>query len=358
MSTKGSVTAGIEKFPNTHIWVDSCAKSDLEYALSLGAVGATTNPVIVGKVLKQELPQWEDRIRALVEAGDGATEEDIAWQLIREMGLRSSGMLMPTFEKSGGRCGRVSMQTNIKNYRNTAKMVEQAVGFHALAENMQVKMPGSPEGVAAIEETTYRGVSVNATVVFSVCQAVAVAEAVERGLTRRREEGLPWEHMTPVCTIMIGRVDDWLKEAVKADNSSVRPEILEWAGVAVFKHAYEVFQKKGYTTRLLTAAYRNRYHWSEFLGGDVCMTITRDYIQSFDASGFVPEAAMDRPVDPAYLSELLELKEFRKAYDEDGMKPEEYIHYGPFVVCLKGFLAGYDDLLQLVRSFMLGKAAR
>ncbi|MEN4012410.1 MAG: transaldolase family protein [Bellilinea sp.] len=83
-------------------------------------------------------------------------------------------------------------------------MVEQAVHFDSLAANMQVKLPVTAAGVAAIEEVTYRGVNINATVCFSVPQAIAVAEAVERGLRRCEAQGIIVDKMSPVCTIMVG----------------------------------------------------------------------------------------------------------------------------------------------------------
>lgn len=342
-------------FPQTHMWCDSCAEDDLKWGIDHGIVGATTNPVIVGSVLKKELPMWEDRIRELF-GQPGITEDEVAWQLIQEMGMRGAKLLEPLFEESQGKYGRLSIQTNIKNYKNTDKMVEQAVGFSGLAPNMQVKMPASPAGIKAYEEATYQGVNINATVSFSVAQAVQVAEAVERGLERRRREGLPTEQMTPVCTIMIGRIDDWLKKVVKRDNVVIDPECLEWAGVAVFKHAYEIFMKRGYKTRLLTAAYRNHYAWSAFMGGSVSMTLTRYYLEQVEKSGMDVKETMGEPVAEALVAQLKEkLPDFVRAYEEDGMKVEEFEHYGAFIICLEGFFKGYDDLLQMIRPYEFGK---
>ena len=343
-----------EKYPNTQVWVDSCAKADLEYGISIGAVGATTNPVIVSQVLQKELPEWEDTIRGLFADHPAATEDEVAWMLIEKMGLRGCELLRPAYEASQGQCGKISMQTNIKYYHDWEKMADQAAYFNSLAPNIQVKMPISEAGLKAFEEATYRGVSVNATVSFSLAQAVALAEAVERGLKRREAEGLDTAHMTPVCTIMLGRIDDWLKKAVARDGLAVKPEALEWGGVAVFKKAYQIFKARGYRTRLLTAAYRNLYHWSELIGGDVSMTITSKYLKMFDKSDVEIRNTMDDPVPACWLEELLKLKEFRRAYEEDGMTPAEYEHYGAFITCLEGFFKGYETLLQLIRPYQFG----
>ena len=101
---------------------------------------------------------------------------------------------MPVFEREKGRKGRISLQTNPTFYRNSDAIVEQAIRFDNLAPNIQVKIPASAAGITAIEEVTYRGINVNATVCFTVPQAIAVAEAVERGMRRaqRREKRQQW----------------------------------------------------------------------------------------------------------------------------------------------------------------------
>ena len=98
-------------------------------------------------------------------------------------------MLLPVFEAHKGKNGRLSIQTDPRLYRDTEAIVRQAVHFSGLAPNMIVKIPVTKAGIPAIEEATFAGVSINATVSFTLPQAIAVAEAVERGLTRREKEG-------------------------------------------------------------------------------------------------------------------------------------------------------------------------
>lgn len=351
---KGKLHETACKFPMTDIWNDSCAVSELEYALERGAVGATTNPIIVGNVLRQELPMWTDRINELIATMNTATEDEIAWKLIEEMGVRGAKMLQPTFEKFKGKKGRLSMQTNAKFYRSAEKMTEQALYFNSLAPNMQIKMPVSQEALQAFEDVTYGGASINATVCFTVPQAIAVAEAVERGLKRREKEGLPVDTMSPICTIMIGRTDDWMKDYVKLHNVDINPEYLEWAGIAVMKNAYKIFKERGYRCRLLTAAYRNLYHWSEFVGADISMTIPHGWQEKINACDMEVVSRIDDPVDPEIVQTMLDkIPDFGKAYLADGMKPEEFASYGAFVKTLKSFLAGYDSLISLIRDFMI-----
>lgn len=354
MDYKGKLHETVLKFPNTDIWNDSCAKEELEYALERGAVGATTNPIIVGDVIKKEMDLWKDVILQMIQDMPSATEEDIAWALIERIGEERATMLLPIFERNHGLKGRLSMQTNPKYYRNAQKMVEQTLHFNTLGDNMQVKMPVSAAGLEAMEEVTYRGVSINATVSFTLPQAVAVAEAVERGLKRREAEGLPCDTMAPICTIMIGRLDDWLKVYVDKNDIVVDPEALEWAGVAVFKKAYALFKERGYRTRLLTAAYRNHHHWSALIGGDLSMTIPHSWQKKINESSIPVEKTIDIPVKQAYLTELLEkVPDFRRAYEEDGMQPEEFVSYGAFQATIKKFIEGYEALLGTIRQMMI-----
>ncbi|MEM9424712.1 MAG: transaldolase family protein, partial [Spirochaetota bacterium] len=169
----------VESTP-TDLWNDSCSKEELIYSIEHGASGATTNPTIVTGVLKKELHLWEEGIRELVRTLPEATEVDIAWRLNEEMALAGGRLLLPIFEKSGGKKGRISIQTNGQYYRSAQLLSEQARYFESLAPNIMVKMPATQAGIAAMEEATYHGCNINATVCFTLPQSLAVAEAVER----------------------------------------------------------------------------------------------------------------------------------------------------------------------------------
>jgi transaldolase len=338
----------------TDYWNDSCSVEELTYALERGAVGATTNPNIVLNVLSKEMHLWSDRIYAIIAENPTWSESDVAWKLIEEMAAHGASLLQPTWQRHDGRKGRLSIQTNPMFYRNWEAIVAQARHFDTLAPNMQVKMPVTKAGVRAIEESTYHGVNVNATVSFTVPQAIAVAEAVERGLNRRAAEGHDISHMAPVCTIMIGRTDDWMKVVAKRDNIAIDPDYLNWAGIACFKNAYRIWQERGYRVRLLAAAYRHLGHWSELIGGDIVLTIPYDWQLKINASDIPVVARMGNPVDAAIVEALYDqIPDFRRAYDPDGLAVEEFDGYGATVRTLRAFIQAAHDLMGVVREFML-----
>lgn len=338
----------------TCLWNDSATLSELTYSLEHGAVGATCNPVIVLDALKKETHLWSARIRQLAEERPAATENEIGWAVVQEISRTRAELLRSVFYQHGGRNGRLSIQTDPRYYRDPDRLVQQGLSFHELAPNMIVKIPATRAGIAAIEELTYRGVSINATVCFSLPQCVSVAEAVERGLLRREKERRDISHIGSVCTIMVGRLDDWLKVVADKQDIVLDPGHLEWAGVAVFKKTYAIFQQRGYRIRLLSAAFRNHMHWSELIGGDVVISPPYRWQVRFNNSGISVESRIDIPVNAEITSELSsKFADFRRAYNEDGLSLTEFDSYPPTVRTLRQFVEACHELDARVRDLTL-----
>jgi transaldolase len=339
---------------STCLWNDSAVESELKYSIEHGGVGATCNPVIVLDVLKKEPKLWNDRIRVLVKEMPTATEDQIAWRLVEEISALRAKLLKPIFDEQRGKNGRLSIQTDPHYYRDSVAMLKQAKRFSELAPNMIVKIAVTQAGVAAIEEATYHGVSINATVCFTTPQCIAVAEAVERGLNRRVKEGREIASISPVCTIMVGRLDDWLKVVAEKKNIIVDPGYLEWAGVAVFKTTYKIFRQRGYRMRLLSAAFRNHMHWSEMIGGDVVISPPCKWQMRFNESDVPVSPRIDTPVDAKVLQQLTaKFADFGRAYREDGLSPAEFDTFGPTVRTLRQFIEACHELAGHVRDIML-----
>jgi transaldolase len=338
----------------TKLWNDSCSIEELTESLKHGAVGATCNPVIVETVLKQEWDNWKNRIPEIIKENPTFCEDEIAWYLIEEMSAKASKLLLPVFEKEKGKNGRLSVQTDPRNYRSAEKILAQAVRFSNLAPNIIVKIPVTQAGISAIEEATYMGISINATVSFTLPQAIAVAEAVERGLSRREKEGKEIESMGPVCTLMVGRLDDWLKVVADKENIIANPDVLDWAGVAVMKKAYRIYMERGYRLRLLSAAFRNHRHWSEFIGGDVVISPPWQWQKRYNASDIEVKNRIDTPVEPEIIEELeRKFVDFRKAYSEDGLTIPEFDKYGATRRTLQQFCQATSNVIHMMRDLMI-----
>ncbi len=338
----------------TSLWNDSASVSELEYAIDHGAVGATCNPVIALTVAKQDMDYWRDRILAMISEMPLATEDEIGWRLVEEVSKRGAELLLPIFERHKGKNGRLAIQTDPRYYRNAGAIVRQALDFSRLMPNMIVKIPVTDAGIKAVEEATAEGVSVLATVCFTVPQCIAVAEAVERGLKRRREAGKDTSSMAPICALMVGRLDDWLKVLAAREGIILDPGYLEWPGVAVFKKTYKLYRERGYSTRLLSAAFRNHMHWSEFIGGDVIISPPCKWQEKFNASDVAVIPRIDTPVDTEILRKLQDkFNDFNRAYDENGMTTVEFDSFGPTVRTLRQFIAACTELSFLIRDIMM-----
>jgi transaldolase len=338
----------------TCLWNDSASLEELTSSMEHGAVGATCNPSIVVEVLKKEMRFWKDRIPELIARMPTATESQIAWKVVEEMSIRGAALLRPVFDRHNGRNGRLSIQTDPRFWRDSAAIVRQALHFNGLAPNMIVKIPVTEAGIPAIEEATALGISINATVSFTLPQSIAVAEAVERGLARRERQGLDISTMGPVCTIMVGRLDDWLKVQADKMDITLDPGLLEWAGVAVFKKTYRIFRERGYRLRLLSAAFRNHMHWSEFIGGDVVISPPYRWQVRFNSSDVPVIPRIDNPVDPEIVGELSrKLPDFLRANSEGGLSLPEFDSFGPTRRTLRQFCAGCHELECQTREFLL-----
>lgn len=335
-------------------WNDSCDLRELAEAVAHGAVGATSNPVIVAAAVEGDKARWVPVIHDLIEENPDATEDEIAWKLIAEIGHEAAAILRPVFDASQGVDGYLSMQVNSKFYRSTVRMTEHGIELAALAPNIAIKVPATGAGLQSVYELTARGVRVNVTVSFTLAQALAAAEAIEQGLNQAARSGFDVENQHPYVTLMIGRLDDQLKRVCEREKSTLGRDAIEWAGVAVFKKAAALFQARKFRSTLLAAAYRNVQHWSEIIGPSVLQSIPYAKWREYHAGNVGAERTLERPVPAAIVRELsARFPDFNLAYDEQGLTIDEFASYEPTRHTLLQFNNGYAGLLALIRQEML-----
>lgn len=328
------------------LWNDSCDLDELSEAVERGAVGATSNPVIVSTVVKADPGTWNPRLQRLDRDHPGLSDEALAWKWVEAIAVMASRLLLPVFEHTQGAKGSLSVQVDPERARDPGKMIEQGRHLASLAPNLAVKIPLTRAGLIAIEELSAEGIRTNATVSFSVSQAIAAAEAMERGMQRCSGPAV-----TPYVTIMVGRVADHLKRLQDAEMILADPGVADWAGVAIFKEAHRLFHARGLRPTLLAAAYRHRRQWSELIGEGVIQSMPYKWWRAFDASDLPVGRTLEEPVPAPILEQLVRyFPDFVRAYDERGMQPEEFEHYGASVATLRQFQAGYRELVAHVAN--------
>lgn len=346
MAAGTTLLARVGRACPTVLWNESCSPRELAAALEQnGAAGAACDPLTVLEVLRREWDLWKDRIAQLVREHPEASETEIAARVTEEMAGKAAELLRPVFERSRGRDGRLAILADPKAYRNPAAILEQAKRLHRLGPNLMVQIPATRAGIAAIEEATGRGISVDATACLSLPQVLAVAAAVERGLAKREREGKDSAALGPVCTVQVGQLDDSLRCLADQDATLLTPGIVDWAGIAALKKACRLCRERGFRLRLKAAAFRTHLHWSEFVGGDLILAVPWEWQQRLNGSGLEGRPRMDAPVDPGIIAELRDkFPDFRRAYAEDGLAIGEFDTFGPVRRVLRQWCKGAVDL--------------
>jgi transaldolase len=216
--------------------------------------------------------------------------------------------------------------------------------FHNWAPNIAVKLPVTLAGLDVLEECIAEGITITATVSFTVPQVIAVAERHRRGAERARQNGI--QPGKCFAVIMIGRLDDYLRE-VAHDNKSHASEMdIQHAGLAATKRAYALYQERGYEAKLLVAALRGAYHLTELAGGDLIMSIAPPWQETFTTKDFPREERIGRCVPADVIDRLRTIPEFVRAYEPDGMAEEEFVTYGATQKTLTQFCEAGWKLLE------------
>jgi transaldolase len=304
-------------------WHDSADPDELDFGLAHAACGVTTNPVLTHRALTAQPDLWLERAGGLDPSMD-ATERAI--HLMRTVVRDAAAKLEPQYVASGGDLGYVCAQVSPVKAADRETMLDMARRYHRWAPNIAVKLPVTAAGLDVLEECVAEGITITATVSFTVPQVVVVAERHRRGAARARQAGITPGHCFAV--IMIGRLDDYIRDVAWDGKADVRETDIQQAGLAVSKRAYAIFRERKYEAVLLVAAARGTYHVTELAGADLIMSIHPRYQMLLLEPGILRELRIDLPIEPRVIDRLTSIPEFVRSYEPDGMAPEEFIGYG------------------------------
>lgn len=323
-------------------WHDSAVVSELDAAIENGACGLTTNPFLIASTLKAQPEFWTSVLPGVGAEiqGDARAEawtaQAVTYLANRVRPLRAGGAFQ----------GYCCAQTNPARPGDAEAMVAAAKRYGACSDNVVVKIPATRSGIEAIEECSAIGLNTCATVSFTVAQVLAVGEAVRRGHERARKNGV--QPGIGIAVLMVGRLDDYLRDVMADTRARATEEDIVWAGTAAIKRAYRIFRDRNYGCKLMPAAARGGYHITRLAGADMVMSVAPNIAQALaQESDCTPHVGEE--VDPAIIARLMEMPEFAKAYEPDGMKPEEFITFGScnrtldqFVQCGWNILRGLE----------------
>jgi transaldolase len=326
----------------TKWWHDSAEQGELQRGLERGAVGVTTNPLLANLALRKNRALWAAEIDAVL-AG-GLTGEAKAEALMRIVVTHTAEKLLPEFERSGGRSGFVCSQVNPARAGEREIMLAMARRYSRWMPNIAVKLPATAAGMDVLEDCIAEGITVTSTVNFTVPQVIAVGERHRRGAQRAAANGVAPGKCFAV--IMIGRLDDYLREVARDNGASAGESDIRQAGLAVTKRAYAIYQERGYQAVLLVAALRGPYHLTELAGADLIMSIHPSVQELFLAPDYPREERIGRAVPADVIDRLSQVSEFVRAYEPDGLRPAEFISYGVTQRTLAQFIEAGWRLLE------------
>ncbi len=307
----------------TIYWHDAVVRSGQLEAFANGAIGMTSNPFLVHKALSEDRAFWESSLAALPKGLRGDEKAEALTETVVGFFLRQS---LPLFETGQMCAGYVCAQTSPLHCGDAAYMVAQAKRYRAWGgENLMVKVPATRAGIEAFEECVAQGMNMAATISYTLPQVLAVAEAAERGKRRAAANGV--KPGLTAAVMMAGRLDDYLRDVAHDTCANVSESDITTAGIACMKKAYRLFTERRYSTFILPAGLRGARQVQEMAGARIIFSLSPEIAHLVPADAPQEERA-DIPVERDVLERLLTMKEFRKAYEEDGLSPDEFMTYG------------------------------
>jgi len=221
------------------LWLDNITRGLLvtgtlrHYIGELSVTGLTSNPTIFDQAIKNT-DFYNDAIRRKIR--EGKSGQDLFFEIALEDLTQAADLFRPIYDATGRVDGMASLEVSPLLVYDTAGSIKEATGLYARGKrpNLLIKIPGTAEGIPAIEESIFRGVPINVTLLFSRDQYVAAAEAYMRGIERRIAAGLG-PKIGSVASLFVSRWD-------KAVMGKVPAELQNRLGIAVAKQTYRAYR--------------------------------------------------------------------------------------------------------------------
>lgn len=221
------------------LWLDNITRELLadgtlrRYIAELSVTGLTSNPTIFDHAISKG-GAYDDAIRR--KTAEGKSGEELFFDLALEDLTRAADLFRPVHDRTGGVDGWVSLEVSPLLANDSARTIAAAAQLHARAEraNLFIKIPGTPEGVPAIEESILAGVPINVTLLFSADQYLAAAQAYMRGIERRLAAGLD-PRVDSVASLFVSRWDVAVQDAAPR-------ELRNRLGIAVARRTYKAYR--------------------------------------------------------------------------------------------------------------------
>ncbi|RPJ80484.1 MAG: hypothetical protein EHM18_18440 [Acidobacteria bacterium] len=330
----------------TKMWINNVTRAEARMAIDAGAQGCTQNPSYSWKMLthaEEALYAGKLLDEAVKEAAD---DNEAVCLLQRKLVCKVAEIFMEVYEKTDGQHGYVSIQGDPIHEEDPEVIIAEARKNRAMSPNVMIKIPATEAGLAAMEVLIEENTPLNATEIMGVGQMVDVCEMYRKITARTKKRPVMY------FSLITGIFDEWLGKHVAEEGIKVSPDVLYQAGLIIAKKVYQVRHDRQYPLGYIGGGVRGLQHFTEMVGGDVCITMNwegqADKLLELD----LPVVSrLFNPVQDIVLEQLLEkVPAFRKAYLEKGLTANEYEHFGPVVYFRNMFVSAWKSAQKMARE--------
>lgn len=309
----------------TKMWINNVTQREAELAIEAGAMGCTQNPSYTWKMLNHSV--HKDYAMNLLRETLKETDDDNEVECIlqRKLVAGIGEKFITVYNATLGKHGYVSIQGDPIHEEDAQVIIDEGRKNRAMGPNIMIKIPATEPGIEAMETLLIENTPINATEVMGVSQVVDICEMAQE--IRKKHNVNP-----PIyISLITGIYDEWIKKDVEKLGIDISPDILYQAGMVIAKKVYRIIHDREYNVGFIGGGVRDFHHFTEMVGGDVCITMnwggTVDKLIEMD----LPVVSrLFNPVQDEVLDTLLEkVPGFSKAYMENGLNIEEYEEFGP-----------------------------
>ncbi|MGI6689447.1 MAG: transaldolase family protein [Christensenellales bacterium] len=330
-------------------WHDSAIPEEIDEALASGAKGVTLNPVLVYKALTDRRDYWRP---ILVDIPAGLEKKDKVNAIISRVTMHTAARFERIFEESQGKWGYVCAQVDPRRSSDRTYMLEMAKMFSGWAKNVAVKLPITAAGLDVLEECVALGIPVVGTVSFTLSQIIQIEKRYQAGLIRGEKEGV--KAAPCIAVVMVGRIDDYMRDVITdAGRYDVHESDIIQIGSAIMKRALSIWKQNEYKSILMPAGMRGGYHAQALSGAPMAFSIHPKIQKQLKTIPKPYTTEIDIHIDQDTLARLCKVDEFMRAYEPDGMIPEEFIRFG----VVQKTLAQFTESWNGIENYIIKEAA-
>jgi transaldolase len=330
----------------TKMWINNVTPEEAEWAIAARAVGCTQNPSYTWKMLNH--PRYKKNALALLDETLKETEDDNEVECIlqRKLVKRIAEKFMVVYERTNGAHGYVSIQGDPIHEEDPQVIIDEGRKNREMSPNIMIKIPATKAGLEAMETLIAENTPLNATEVMGLSQIIDVCEMYDKITAKTGTKPVMY------YSLITGIYDEWLAQEVASQGIDISPDILYQAGMVIAKKVYRFVHDRGYQLGFIGGGVRGLQHFTEMIGGDVCITMNweghADKLLELDQPVV---ARLFNPVQDHVLDELLtKVPAFQQAYMEGGLTVDEYEEYGPVAYFRDLFISAWENALELIRK--------